>query len=740
MLKPKSSLILSPNLGCPEIVGLPAINQRGFRVAIAVPGSEDLDLGKYALRARLSSGDQGQELTFELSAAGKLTDETLPSQFADVGETRLLISTTLRTGLFPHHDFWAVWAKPTVEIKKQHLRTVNGNPRSTLYDLALSVDGGVVSRVRHALCLRAGDPCVKFAHLTDLHVAARNDLWEAEVRAVIEGSHVTPGPQHFKNFNGRLREFIKWANEASDEGQLDFVWVLGDLVDFCRTGLFDRTPGDSNWSTLIEILTGSENEKGRKNPGLRVPIFTTTGNHDWRTYPYSPGCRLDIFGITRKCAEELDFWYRNSSVEIGEKLQDVNQKLIRKGSPLLARSWWGAITSMGLRGIIVGGQRLWQRAKGIAVSYGRQLGWSLFGVTGLTAGLRLLLTLGPAGAWHRIVSWIPQHSGSAVTITVLFLFLVLATTTLPSWFYAKLRLTLEDLIAIDAEISTIFEYFLRINPYLNYAFQLENCYFIVLDTGPDCLTAQSFWDEGAKKVRRITISDNILAGAPDAMGFYPANEYYPYSQIAWLETVLKCIETQKGRNTAGSHKQRIFVGLHAPPANLSARKRRRAEHQLEQRKPCVVMKKGWPDGYDIRFGTVNHYLSQFFYLCLGYREDERNEVSGPGIDAVFAGHAHWNMEFRLRKPEGAASSWSPELLYGRFSEQVEATCDHRDARWGPLLLQTAACGPLGAVAAEVPPNFRYVTVSGDGTVCNLRPCNLSNPPRLDKMKQSLESP
>lgn len=729
MNKPKCSLIMSPNLGCPEIVSVQAINERGFRVVIAAAISEDFEAAAHTLSASRSFGGQSQEFTLEFTGAYKLEDEALPLRFEDVGATRLLISTTLRTELFPGYAFWAMWAKPKIPIGEQHLRIVNRNPRSTLYDLTLSVGGVVVGRVRHALCLRVGDSGVKFVHLTDLHVAARNDLWEAEVRAVIEGSPVTPGQQDFKNFNGRLREFIRWANETADKGQLDFIWALGDLVDFCRTGLLDRTPGDSNWSTLTEILTGSPAEHERGNEGLQVPIFTTTGNHDWRTYPYSPAFRLDIFGITKKCAEELDFWYRNTSVEIGKKLEEVNQKLMRKGSPLLARSWWGAIISMGARGLLVGLRRLGQRGKAVGVSYGRQLIWAIFGATSITA----VLKLGPAGAWEYVVSWVHHHGWLAACMIVLFFLLVAATFALPPWLYAKLRTTLEDLIAIEAEVSTISEYFLRINPYFNYAFQLENCYFIVLDTGPDCLTAQSFWDEGGKKVRRISIKDNILGGSPDTMGFYPSNEYYPYSQIAWLENVLSCIREQKAQNVA-DHKLRIFVGLHAPPANLSPSQRRQAEQQLElnepQNRPYVVMKEGPLDGYDIRFGTVNHYLSQFFYLCLGYRESEPNKLTGPGIDAVFAGHAHWNMEFELRKPEGAVSEWSPELLYGKFSNNVEATCLDPNAKWGPLLLQTAACGPAGAIATEVPPNFRYVTVNGNGQLCNLRPCNLANPPRL----------
>jgi hypothetical protein len=734
MNKPKSSLIVSPNLGCPEIVSVPAMSDRGFRVIIAAPVSEDFDATAHTLSASPSFGGQGQDFTLKLTGARKLEDEALPSRFENVGETRLLISTTLRTELFPKHAFWEVWAKPRPPIGEQHLRTVNRNPRPTLYDLALSVHGVVVGRVKHALCLRAGDSTVKFVHLTDLHVAARNDMWEAEVHAVIEGSPVTPDPQHFNNFNMCLRKFIQWANQQADEGQLDFVFMLGDLVDFNRTGLLDRTPDDSNWSALIEILSNKEK-------GLRVPIFTTTGNHDWRTFPYSPVFRLDLFGITKKCAEELDFWYRNTSVEIGKKLEEVQQKLISKGSPLLARSWWGAITGMGYRGVVAGWQRLWQRTSAVIVQYGRQLMWAFltawFGINNISGAkdLKWSVLEQRFSQWFHHPSWPPHF----VLWLVVLACALLITLVAPSRLYAWLRTTLEGLIAIEAEVSTISEYFLRVNPYFNYAFQLENCYFIVLDTGPDCLTAQSFWDDGGKKVRRISIGDNILGGSPDTMGFYLANEFYPYSQISWLENVLSCIGESKQQDAAHPERRRIFVGLHAPPANLSPKKREQAKQQLKlnevQNKPYVLMEEApfggcdLLDGYDIRYGTVNHYLSQFFYLCLGYREGEQNKFTGPGVDAVFAGHAHWNMEFQLRRPQDAGSKWSPELLYGKFSYKVEATCqDDPDARWGPLLLQTAACGPQGGVPEEVPPNFRYVTVDGNGAVCNLRPRTLKQPP------------
>jgi hypothetical protein len=314
---------------------------------------------------------------------------------------------------------------------------------------------------------------------------------------------------------------------------------------------------------------------------------------------------------------------------------------------------------------------------------------------------------------------------------LLVLVALIVTLIVPSLLYARLRRLLESLIALTAEAGTIHEYFLRVNPYFNYAFRVGNCHFILLDTGPDCLTAQSFWDEGGKKVRRITIKDNIIGGSPDSMGFYPANEFYPYSQISWLERVLSCIGSREVGKEEGSEKRRIFIGLHAPAANLSDSDRKRADQQLERNQAqnkdqdTVLMKEGHGlEAFDIRYGGVNHYLSQFFYLCMGYRESQTSKRSGPEVDVVFAGHAHWNLEFELRKPPGAGADWSPELWYGNFSKKVEAACQDENARWGPLLLQTAAGGPASDTAPD-PPNFRYVTVNSTGEICHLRPCILS---------------
>jgi len=701
--------ILSPNLGCPEILAPEQVNTGGLRLVLAVPVGA-AEWGAYSLQAQPSYPDEGKGFELILGEPQLLDRSGLPKEFEEAGSTRLLISTFLSSQVLPRHTFWSVPARPRDATGESNLRKIASQGRATLYDLVLARKGEVLSRVPHALCLRSPNPTVRFIHLTDLHVAARNDLWEKEVGSTVPSTFVPPG-NGFCNFNGRLRIFIRAANEAADAGQLDFVLALGDLVDFVRAGVAVRGPGDNNWATVVDILSGSPAEQQRANPGLRVPLFTTTGNHDWRSYPYPPEVNSDIFGIAKPCATELYCLYHDTSSEVGEKIKEVHERLIREGSPILARSWWGSLANMGLRGAYVGLSRLRARAKAVLTKYLRHT----------LAVLALGLLLGGQASGGHFWIKIGLIAGAAAAIGVM----AVGQRTMYSW----LRKTLEALIAIETDATGLSDYFLKLNPYFNYAFRLENCYFLVLDTGYDCLTAESFWDEGAKKLGPVSVGDNILGGSPDTMAFFPPNELYPYSQIAWLENVLACIQRQQGQRAGDPRKCRIFVGLHTPVANLSKSARRRADQQVRSRSQPLLMTESWMNGlglggFDIRYGTVNHYLSEFYYLCLGFREDDNNVVSGPGIDAVLSGHAHWSIEFKLRKPATGSNFWKPEVLYGKFSEDVEQGCLNPADWWGPLLLQTGACGPPSPSDPDTP-NFRYITVDSNMAVCHLRPRTLN---------------
>ncbi len=140
------------------------------------------------------------------------------------------------------------------------------------------------------------------------------------------------------------------------------------------------------------------------------------------------------------------------------------------------------------------------------------------------------------------------------------------------------------------------------------------------------------------------------------------------------------------------------------------------------------MGRGWPRAFDIHYGTLNHYISEFFYLCLGFRQSAPPEPSGPGVDIVLAGHVHWNMDLLLRKPADATDGavWKPEVYYGDFSAQVEQNKGAPNRWWGPLLLQTAACGPPSQTASRNP-NFRYITIGENLAIRTLRPLHDDGP-------------
>jgi hypothetical protein len=229
-----------------------------------------------------------------------------------------------------------------------------------------------------------------------------------------------------------------------------------------------------------------------------------------------------------------------------------------------------------------------------------------------------------------------------------------------------------------------------------------------MDTGPDCLTGQVLWDEGNKKMVRMSVRDNLLGGSPDSMAFYPENEFYTYGQIAWLENILKAIEPEKD---ADSRRRRIFVCLHAPPVNVKKRPAiTPGLWEVELKDPRVTIGKWrlkllfWRP--DIWYGTVNHYLSQFFHLCLGKKEGDA-AYSGPVADIVFSGHGHKKIEFRI-----AYGQTGPIVFCGPYSDTLAPAGfdEHR-----PFIVQTAACGPISCGYSS-PPYYRVIRVGAKGVI------------------------
>lgn len=645
----KLPLVLSPNLGCPQIISL--LKHEHISIIVA---SEDEQFGAWSLVPSFSnqfnSLDHIPLIQGDILEIPRHSDPVMLS----VNDTEVILSRDLLSEVLGNDlRIFKVTLSLAGYDPSRVLRKVKNNFRPTLYDLSL--EGSATQSRPHAVCLtESKDKDLRFIHLTDLHLARRNDIIEEEISSAC-------GPVNgFNNFNDRMRVFIEEANKIADKGELDLVLIGGDLVDFVNHGVSDNAiEDDNNWQVFVDIATGGgcEHKKGKNNYGLRVPIFTSTGNHDWRLHPYDPTDVTGAFGIDRSQANNFDSEYYDTVEMLEAKKRGVYEKIVKEGSPILKEN------------LLHGGVK-----------------W-LLGI----------LETWQAKTLVPIISAIISYFFKEVVIWPMVIFLIAAVLhhIINYLLYKWLRYMIgHAVIPIEAGVQALHYYFLHINPYFNYAFSYGSNYFIVMDTGPDCFIGQYFWDGGNKKMARMTINDNILGGSPDSMAFYPANEYYSYGQITWLENLLKAIGSE------GKDNKRIFICLHAPPINL------KSVPEIPAGQDELLLREG---EIDIRYGTINHFLSQFFHLCLGEKENDP-DYSGPKVDIVFSGHAHQKIEFRIDK--------GPLIYIGKYSDNaLNPILNFNNNR--PFVVQTAACGPLNTGYPN-PPYFRTVHVDKSGVIQSFR--------------------
>jgi hypothetical protein len=678
--------ILNPNLGCPIILSLEDLQSEGFEVMIAASGK--LPPNRLSVAAQPSYAGEGVEFSLDLEDPREVTHETLPQKFERVEETRRLISTTLHAHIFKGRArFWLFHARPRPYPGKDLYRKKGSAPLSTLYDLHLLEEGTDRGGVFHALCLRPRRGGLNFIHLTDLHIALRNDLYEDNLRENITPlPHQDPSQTRFNNFNQNLRRFIAHANSLAERGELDLVLLPGDLVDFLSHGFQAKEDyGNNNLRLFREVILGAGREKDRDRPnaGLKVPLFTSTGNHDWRFFPYDPAVHSQVFGVNKEVAKQFDLFWADEQEEITRAMESTYARLVKEGTPISNHTWMGRLINLGL-------QRLQK--------------WQVQVLTPLTASA--FTGILPKIPWiGRPLHDLLGHYDPLLTSAFVLLLVPAVGGILTGLIKRYIRGAVTNLLAIEAGCGALKDYFLTLNPFFNYAFRVEDHYFLVLDTGHDCLRAQYLWDDGDKKLGPLSIRDNMIGGSPDSMAFYDVNEYYPYSQIGWIERVLALVQEE----TQGKERpSRILMVLHAPPGNLSREQARKAQKEAGDRREGILLREG---EYDIRFGTINHFLSHFYHLCLGKRESKPEEKRYPVVDMVLAGHAHWKLEFRLAWDERKDG---PVVYFGDFTANPDFFREDFE-KFRPFLLQTPACGPREEFSPD-PPYFRYLEIDGQGKV------------------------
>ena len=455
MISDKLPRILSPNLGCPWITSVETLLETGADIILALHKEEGERTSLRIQAVPSYPNEGGQEFSLRLTEQEELGSDALPAAFADVAETRWLISSTLRASTFGGEaGFWRFRAPPQGSLDHRTLRLAEGAPRPTLYNLVLYRGDSSVHHTLHSLCLRPPGREVRFIHLTDLHVAERNDLMAQEVDSTINPVGNATSAR-FLNFNDRLREFIQHANALADAGRLDFVLALGDLVDFVNHGFTESKCGDNNWRVWVDIVTGASGESARGNTGFRVPIFTALGNHDWRPFPYPPEFDPAILGTSKERIGQFDYLYADTSEAVGAKIAKVHSELISEGSPILARSWWGSVLSLGVNWLELMGLA-WDRfsARFLAIAKKTLLGTGAVSSGVILALAKLLLPKSFSGLVDGAVELVKSRY-FALEFAVLLGLGALFVRLLRDWLDETLRDKIASLIGIERDRKSV---------------------------------------------------------------------------------------------------------------------------------------------------------------------------------------------------------------------------------------------------------------------------------------------
>lgn len=693
-IQQNTPIVISPNLDCPLIIYIRELEQgKTIPLIIAgqygsgtVPLNGDFERVLF-LRSSYNEGGASGDIPLLLGGAPvEIHDWNILSDFRSPQNTRYIINSEFHYNVLGKNTrYFKVEVRIDSAGLKGYKNLLRKNGKKylpALYDLIYKDESGRWERVNYhsVQFVESVEADCNFIHLTDLHVAKRNDEILDEVlkvrcrrdREEIKDSYVNP--------NENLRKFIIKANEMADNGELDFVVITGDLVDFAFLGWEDEVnPDENNWKTFINIIIGSGKESERGNPGIKVAVFTSTGNHDWRMHPYNP-IMNNTYGLEK---EELKH-YQYKSFDSTEYPKDDRARLSEEiTNKVFNKANLDAITDK------------------TSVKLAKYL--YLFGDVTRKWTHGALGIIGISTSWYK-------KSGLGI---VLFLLGAVIVETGRWYLKNKTRRVVDLLIdnPLHAEARALHYYLSHINPYLDYAFQYGKHCFAVMDTGSDVFNGELMDNKTVNHIKKMSLEDNVFGGSPDSRAFDSGQAYYNWSQIVWLE---KVIEANKLDNDG-----KTFVFLHAPPINPHDDGKFDEGKLRESNRPGETK---WipEEECNLTMGTVNHYLSQFFYLCLGHRESElvkhNMERRLKQVDMVFAGHAHRNIEFRIEKDMG-----NKIRIYSDMYSRIFNPNDPFEwwGKYSPVIVQTAACGVPGRLDKK-PPYYRKVALNRDNMILDFQ--------------------
>lgn len=179
----------------------------------------------------------------------------------------------------------------------------------TLYDLRCALPHGTHYALSpHCYYTKTSWDNFGLLHATDLHISRRND----EFRQRLHERGLTDAAANYSNFQDNFRDLVRYANKLHTLGLADAVLATGDLVDYARedgdAGLTD------NFERLRRLILG-EGLSASSTAGeeLRIPIFATFGNHDYRVHPYH--LRANIEPISPSLGQALNEYSSHNLLE-----------------------------------------------------------------------------------------------------------------------------------------------------------------------------------------------------------------------------------------------------------------------------------------------------------------------------------------------------------------------------------------------------------------------------------------
>lgn len=698
-----SFIILSPSLGCPHIVGVDDISS-GSGISLIIAGrygefsSPLKDVFNGLLFLRPSNPVEGGDVRIPLIPVKdpeEMTDWNSLTSLNDADDTRELINSELHYNVLGENTrYWRVEVSPQAP-GGGYASLLNhgqaGRCLAKLYDLVLLEGPKKCESVKfHAVqFVESRNKGCNFIHLTDLHVAKRNDEILDEVLKVKNTRDCTEIERSYVNFNDKLREFIRIANGLADKGELDFVVITGDLVDFAFLGWEDcQNSDENNWKTFVNIITGGGKEGIKGNPGIKVAAYTSTGNHDWRVHPYNPciGTVNETYGLEKDELKNYDYKSFDSKEFRANRLSKASDAMVSDTSESLNLDAFLDKRKLKIK----------KYAYDFFYKYLSDKILLALGALGLTGS-------GAVAVSGRSTWWFALGAAGLLAWPIRHLFRRLLEKEAHFVLYNPLL----------AESASLHYYMKHVNPYLDYAFQYGDHTFIVMDTGADVFTGELMKKTDIDKIKKMSVEDNVFGGSPDSRGFDSEQCYCNWSQIVWLEKALEAIG--KDNKPMG----RSFVFLHSPPINPP-----HDDDFKKFRESCRSSEAGYITREDcnLTFGTINNYLSEFYHLCTGSQESRMKETDSAGIkkvDIVFSGHAHRNIEFRIERVNTGTGA-GIRIYSDVYSDQLAK--DNTAVWWEmhrPVILQTAACGVSGRFD-ENPPYYRKVSVDSGGVIKDFR--------------------